>query len=1517
MLVTLICEDYLYDVVLPEKVRGKFWIEDTDSKLLSIEEQLGIWTIHANRKIKLYEFENRQEVDQLRLQSGKMYVVEWNTGKRGYIFAEEFTEDRCTYCKYTVKDNCNINIGSSEGNQLIIKNPYVSQIHAQISYYDGDWYVLDNNSSNGVYVNKVRVQKKQKLNPGDVIYILGVKIIVGAQFIAFNNPDHAVEIHTDQLLKYQNEPIMEYQEPEAVSEKIYYRSPVFEKSIVPLELTIDAPTAQEQDDSSPLFLVLGPSLIMGAASFSSAILTVMNTINNDGNIINSVPSLIMSVSMLAGMVVFPVFIRKNDKKRALKREEIRRNKYHKYLENIREEINKSIIVQKDILNEKYLPVLYQINKKNFYDMLLWNRVKGRDNFLTIRVGEGNVPLQANLKFPQQRFSIDDDVMRDEVNKLSEETPMITNVPVSYSMIKHRVSGIVGDTAAVETMLHNILLQIAALHSYDELKIVFLCEKTDLKKYSYVKWMHHIWNNDFTMRYLGTDSEELRDLSALFSKIIEEQKIEKKESVHAKGPHYLIVSTSKQLSDGCAFLADILADETLMGFSYLAVYDELKNLPKECTAVIQLKGTQGMLFDYQEDGRQTNFSMDMVSAEDAVQTVMDIAEYRLDLQGGKYVLPKMLTFLDMYKVGKYEHLNIASRWKTSNVVRSLQAPVGVNTDGELFYLDLHENAHGPHGLIAGMTGSGKSEFIITYLLSLAVNYSPEDVAFILIDYKGGGLVGAFDNEQYHLPHLSGTITNLDGAAITRSLLSIQSELRRRQQLFNEARNISAEGTMDIYKYQKLYRDGILKTPLPHLFIVADEFAELKVQEPEFMDQLISTARIGRSLGVHLILATQKPGGVVNDQIWANSKFKVCLKVQDKADSMEMLKRPDAAELVETGRFYLQVGYNELFELGQSAWCGAPYIPSDNTEPEADEWVQMIDHQGNIVEETRPQRKYSSVAAKKKQIVEIAKYLAEIAEEEHKTARPLWLPEIPALITVKELEDKYGYVADMSLNPVIGEEDIPYDQEQKLLTLPLTEKGNVICYGIAGSGKELFVTTVLYSLYQHHGSRQLNTYILDFGAETLRMFEKAPQTGGVLIAGEDERIRNLFKYLKKEITRRKKLLSETGIDYLTSKQRTDFEFADIVVIVNNYTNFIEQYEELEDTLNSLTRDCTKYGIYFVVTCISQSGIRFRLQQNFSQVFVLQQNDKSDYTAILGNTGGVYPSLLKGRGIYQNVDVREFQTAHINREGNTADEIRKFCKKLTEQDHGQAVKIRVLPDILYCTEFMDREISFDRMPVGIYKETMNPAFLNMRKEGIMPVFAMEMQDLKGFMEGMIELLCQSSECDVYVLDPLHLIESDKLKEDRHIVNDLEGTVIKLFAETVERHNSFKTDAIKFEHSGYANTVVFLLGLQKIKAQLSNDGQEKLQLILDKTKGHFKQSYFVADSYHFANQYAFETWCNGNGIWVGKGLSEQSVLHLSGNISSSRTANYTDGCLIRQGSGKQMKLVISDYVKEEEDDE
>lgn len=270
-------------------------------------------------------------------------------------------------------------------------------------------------------------------------------------------------------------------------------------------------------------------------------------------------------------------------------------------------------------------------------------------------------------------------------------------------------------------------------------------------------------------------------------------------------------------------------------------------------------------------------------------------------------------------------------------------------------------------------------------------------------------------------------------------------------------------------------------MPHLFVISDEFAELKSQQPDFMDELISTARIGRSLGVHLILATQKPSGVVNDQIWSNTKFRVCLKVQSKADSMDMLKRPEAAEIKETGRFYLQVGYNEYFALGQSAWCGADYFPQEEVQVQEDNSVEFLDRVGQTTLEVKPKNKLGK--AESKQLVAIVQYLSDLAKRERIEPRSLWLEPLKDRIELEELQNTFYKKPDSGVTALVGMVDDPELQRQFPLVLNLQEYRNFLVVGSSGSGKTTFLRTLLYSLVKYYNPEEVNFYLMDFSGGAL--------------------------------------------------------------------------------------------------------------------------------------------------------------------------------------------------------------------------------------------------------------------------------------------------------------------------------------------------------------------------------------------------------------------------------------------------
>ena len=350
---------------------------------------------------------------------------------------------------------------------------------------------------------------------------------------------------------------------------------------------------------------------------------------------------------------------------------------------------------------------------------------------------------------------------------------------------------------------------------------------------FTRWLPHTWSDDRSARFVATNESDVKRLTGMFE---------------PGSPHAAPTSAATRAhptsahTTCCLRSTSVWPERTTSSAAYLsrrrprarivALYDKLPALPKECRAVVEAGRSVARIYDRQDTtGASRAFRPDISPAGDTRNLAVCLANTQLDTMSDAFVLPGMISFLELHGVGKVEHLNLLTRSKESNPVLTLEAAVGVGANGEQLSLDVHEKRHGPHGLIAGMTGSGKSEFIMTYILSLAITYSPSEVAFVLIDYKGGGMANAFAD----LPHVAGTITNLDGAAVNRSLISIQSELKRRQAIFNDAGAATGTSNIDIYKYQSLYRDGAVSEPLPHLFdhlrrIRRTEESATRVHEP---------------------------------------------------------------------------------------------------------------------------------------------------------------------------------------------------------------------------------------------------------------------------------------------------------------------------------------------------------------------------------------------------------------------------------------------------------------------------------------------------------------------------------------------------------------------------------------------------------------------------------------------------------------------------------------------------------------
>jgi S-DNA-T family DNA segregation ATPase FtsK/SpoIIIE len=1534
MIVTLIAKNKIDSLTLPEKVRGQFWLQwDRDGhfeKLISIEALDGGWVLKSNRKVRVIN-DSGKPVRSTGIEPLRIYLLQIeNSDERVVVFTEASTVDRQKYTKYILDRDDEVSIGRDSQNDIVVANQFISSKHAQLAFREGKWSIYDNNSTNGTFVNGERIKSKN-LDFGDVVWLMGFKLVIGNFFIAINNPDNNVKLLTDLLTPFESQKVEkkteedEEEDSEALPIDYFYRSPRFKRDIDKPIIKIDSPPQNAIGDEIPFILLIGPSMTMGIASMTTAIFAINNAISS-GNIKAALPSIVMSGSMLLGTVMWPVVSKRFEKRRKRRKEALRQKKYKEYLDRISMKFKEECEKQEEILRENFPMIQDSVSRITHAERNLWERGLGQNDFLEFRVGLGSRQLIAEISYSGRKFTIDEDNLQEELFSVCETPKILNDVPITFSVFEDYVSGVIGNRKAVIEFIKGLVIQVSAFYSYDEVKLVFIYNKTEESDFEFAKWLPHVWSNDRKFRFIATDTNEAKEVSASLERELVERSMISDNDIEEITPYYIVVALDKALSDKTDVLKQIYAKKKNLHFSVLNCYDELKNLPKECTMVIELGEDSGKLFDKNDiSGKAISFLPDIFLPTDAHELSVKLANVQLDVREGSYMLPKMMTFLEMFGVGKVEHLNSLTRWKENNPTQSLQAAVGVDTSGELFSLDLHEKFHGPHGLVAGMTGSGKSEFIITYILSLAVNYHPNEVAFILIDYKGGGMAKSFEN----LPHTAGIITNLDGASIKRSLISIQSELKRRQALFAKAGKDVGVSNIDIYKYQRLFREGTVDEPLQHLFIISDEFAELKTQQPEFMTQLVSAARIGRSLGVHLILATQKPAGVVDDQIWSNSKFRVCLKVQERADSMDMLKRPDAAGLTDTGRFYLQVGYNELFEMGQSSWAGAPYYPSDKVLVEKDNSVVVIDRNGRPIREARIDSRKNLNANPPKQLDVITEYLRTIAEEEKIKIRTLWLDPIPALILLESVIKKFPAAKERPyvLNPIIGEYDDPARQQQCVLRVPLSEEGNVAVLGVAGSGKTTFLNTLVYSLITNHTPDEVNIYLLDFASETLRAFAKAPHVGDVVLSFEAEKISNLFKMLRKEMDRRKKLFADYGGDYASYFSSTGQSVPSIIVAINNFAAFTEIYQEKEEAVSFLTREGTKYGLYFILTAPGTGAIRFRLLQNFKQIFVLQLNDESDYSTLLGKTEGLYPSKHKGRGLVKRDGLYEFQIAHITEEKVPFSFIQKHSAQANSEWKGTgALKIPILPEQVDAEFLMDyvEQSKLTNFPIGVEKHSLRVYSYPFGMQYINQILSAG-QESANFAYDFSLFLSKAYHLDVTFFDPLEAFHEKDSKTIAYYskAKECEKAVSELFDLVLFRNNLYKDSLEKNEKcEPFEQKVVIINSVIALKSILSEETKEKLNLALEKGNVKYAIMVIIAEPAKNIASISFDKWYKqhispGDGIWVGGGISEQYQLKPTKTTSEMRDdMPFGFGFAVQKGKAVNVKLLTCEKGDSDDDE-
>lgn len=1346
---TIYGKNFIKNIRLEEKWESGLYIGTTPTSHMRFRQNLfpvefelcissvnGLWQAECSDKILL---KNRDDVNSLvHFDSvDRWCVIEKESTKVLFDFEfaidfENLTDD------FAVKiDTSGVNqiaVGGFRQSHIVIDSPIAGRDYFVLDKINQEWFINTTNARYGVLINGISSKQNSiKVNDRDFFCMNGFSFYWYKECLYTGSN---VPIITGFTMSTQKQQRNHLKYPKFV------RS-VRQEFVIPEEkINVLQPTTKSEAPKRNLAATMLPTLL----SMGMMLLMRMSVGRNPMYMIFYVGM------MLAGILTSVITYRyetSDYKKKLVKRE----NDYNKYISETEEKIRVIQEKEKIISVEKYPDLEKRLEYVDQFDARLFEKQMEHEDFLTIRLGSGIVESKCEITFKEQEYRQIEDPLADYPAMVSEKYKYIPGMPVILDLEDRNAIGFIGDRTHLYQMMKNLILQVCIEHYYQDIKTVMIIEEEDIPYFEWARWYKNSYDEKSGLRYFAYDEESNKLVLEKMYAILNERDGHKKEELKDE-PVYIIFS----------YRSDVVAEHPISNFVekaadlrciFIFFEDYPEKVNRYCEKRIFLRDDDfsGYMQDAKDGEDIQYFDYERISIEAAAKSAMKMASVYVDQISHESSLRKNITLYELLEIRNVRELNLTTRWNTSKIYESMAAPLGVKSGDDVVYLDLHEKYHGPHGLVAGTTGSGKSEILQSYILSMATLFHPYEVGFIIIDFKGGGMANQFRD----LPHLNGAITNIDGKEINRSLSSIKAELQKRQRLF------AGHDVNHINDYIKLYKEKKAETPLPHLILIVDEFAELKSEQPEFMKELISTARIGRSLGVHLILATQKPSGVVNDQIWSNSKFKLCLKVQDKSDSNEVLKSPLAADIVDPGRAYLQVGNNEIFELFQSAYSGAPVPNGSIGEMKAFRIAEVeLSGRRKIVFEQKKKKDESAI----NQLDAIVDYIEEHCKQNNIDKLPnICLPPLAKEIEYNKAPYENG-TTDICVP--IGIYDAPERQAQEVTDVNFTQ-GHIFIVGSSQMGKTNMLQVFIRGIAERYSSDDVEIHILDYASMMLKNFEKLKCVGEVIISSDEDKPGRFMAQMVEEIQRRKDILSEMGLSsYSAYRESGERELKQIVILLDNIGVFRELNPGLEDKLLKLAREGSSVGICLVVTAMQTTGLGFRYMTNFPKRIALYCNDSGEYMSVFERCRTT-PDQTPGRCLI-SLDKTIYETQSYiafpaEKEIDRVKEIRAFIEERNSLDKGQgAKKLPAAPEKLSREQLnamvLEEEKEDYAVPIGINYETLEVDTIGLPDFNVMGICDPKGNYGQRFVRRIIDELYEKEDekpVNIYVFDDM----SERLKD------------------------------------------------------------------------------------------------------------------------------------------------------------
>ncbi|WP_327409197.1 FtsK/SpoIIIE domain-containing protein [Streptomyces sp. NBC_01281] len=907
---------------------------------------------------------------------------------------------------------------------------------------------------------------------------------------------------------------------------------------------------------------------------------------------------------------------------------------------------------------------------------LWERRRTDADHLLLRVGTGQMPSEVVL----------DDPERDEHKR--QVTWTIEDAPVSLPLAERGVVGIAGPGDSAHALGRWAVAQAAVLHSPLDVQFYVLTENSGRDSWDWVRWLPHsrpAGAQDANV-LIGTDAETVGARIGELTQLLDARQ----KAARANGnkasfsdPDIVVVWDGSRRLRSMPGVVRLLREGPAMSMYALCLDAEERFLPGECQAIVIAEpkpeehasarqpartaptapaapggfpsfhawhaaepddsaAGAGKPLELRLRVEQTGIARvkdvrpDFVSSAWCGRLARALSPLR-DISGETEdsALPGASRLLDVLQLEPPTSDAITARWRMGG--QSTTAVIGESYDGP-FGIDMRRD--GPHGLIAGTTGSGKSELLQTIVASLAVANTPENMTFVLVDYKGGS---AF-KDCVKLPHTVGMVTDLDAHLVERALESLGAELKRREHI------LAAADAKDIEDYQDLVRRDPSHASVPRLLIVIDEFASMVRDLPDFVTGLVNIAQRGRSLGIHLLLATQRPSGVVSPEIRANTNLRIALRVTDGGESSDVIDSPEAGHISKStpGRAYVRLGHASLVPF-QSGRVGGRR-PGAADPAALAPWAGPLDWadlgRAALVKPKAEQREEEEITDLKVLVdaVRDANRVLGIPQQHSP-----WLPALSETLLLDEVPVPAFAGGPGKLAPAAyGVEDLPADQARRPVVVDFASFGHLLIGGAPRSGRSQILRTIAGSLARTHSAADVHLYGIDCGNGALNALTRLPHCGAVVGRNQTERVVRLIARLKGELTRRQDLLADAGFADIGEQRAAVPEgerLPHIVVLLDRWEGWLPtlgEYDhgDLTDQLTAMMREGASVGLHMVMTGDRQI-LSTRIGSLTEDKYGLRLADRSDFSLIGINARKIPEEIPPGRG-YRNEHGTETQFA-----------------------------------------------------------------------------------------------------------------------------------------------------------------------------------------------------------------------------------------------------------------------------------